>query len=522
MTKKTIPELDDGNNPILSGLETLTHVSVDGVSKKLPFMPKPKNVIFARNQADLEASILGVNLEVPDGETVAVSIYNDVPGAFILSKPFLIGDESVLEIYGAIAQAELQYVGAGAMFRNTNPANPIESLFVRDIFLIGSTLNSMFDLVVAKFFTIDRIQGFIFADLGQVTSLIVDINQLTLTNITQGLRCINCTVSRVYNSGIQNIITIDPPLNYTDTDITLVSFRSSIPSVVTIDEVSAIQLHPGDSVVFCDPNSLQTAYTIEKSTIPLFGGVFYQSGADIAINGVVDNGSGNAQYTTSTPHGLVVGRMVVLSGFATETQNNGTFIVTAVDTPVTGVSFDTELVFAGGTVTGNLNQSSIDTTDVRINAERNPGQPDSMSTGDSGLEVFATPISSSSLAQDAFEVITSASWAFSNLERFSIGVNTEGQLIANAPSTRRYAVSFSGTIEKSGGGALDIGIVVLKNSSIVSFNPPHTVNSGAVQISGSDIIELTATDTIQLAVINYNTSAAIIILSQASLVVSLA
>ena len=107
--------------------------------------------------------------------------------------------------------------------------------------------------------------------------------------------------------------------------------------------------------------------------------------------------------------------------------------------------------------------SSLYSTDPRVIAEDNPEQRDSMFIAEAGLELFGSEISSASLAQNAFEVITSASWMYAKLERYSIGVNNEGQLVNNDFSKREYDIEYSATIEKQGGGSLNIGIIILRN-----------------------------------------------------------
>jgi len=74
---------------------------------------------------------------------------------------------------------------------------------------------------------------------------------------------------------------------------------------------------------------------------------------------VADTGNNRIQIFTSGVHNLVIGRPTVLSGFAESTYNR-TVIVTAVDTPLTGTTFDVEDITFNATDTGNVNNASLD------------------------------------------------------------------------------------------------------------------------------------------------------------------
>lgn len=450
MTKKTIAQLND----ILLTQENSAVVAIEqnGATFKGPVRPNPPNQINVSSQAQLEASLLGPNLIVPDNETVAVVV--DAP--FTLDKHFQIGDDSVLEIYGAISQNEIIWTGSGALFRNTDPLKLIDTLFIHDVFIRGNGLNSLFDIQSFKFFFIQNIQAFDLIDVGVATAFVVNIRQFSLADCKQGMRFINCPVCRLFNSGIANF-------NVISSGITYASFRSSGPSSVTVTEIEAPILYASDSVVFCDPNSTSTSFVIEKSPLPAFGGAFYQTGADIPISGVADNGSGNTRYTTGVPHGLIVGRMVPLDGFASETQNNGTFIVTAVDTPLTGTTFDTELVFVGGTDTGNLNTSSLDSADVQVSAERNPGQPDSMNQAEARTNTAVNLIPT----VGSFKTLNDDSPSVGDFiedpatRRFSVDDQTGIITYIGIPPIESTDIIFDVTIQKTSGGGTDTAVISL-------------------------------------------------------------
>lgn len=465
---------------------------------------QPTRLISVSSQAELEEK-LGTNIEIPNG--VAMTVVLD--DSFTLTKPFKIGSASGLEVYSGVTRTTLTYTGSGALFQNTNPANDILSLSVHDIFITGDGTNRVLDIVGltgVSFFLARSFQFTGFASFGLIDVTIVDIRMAILVSFGFGLVIRNPTTT-VLNS---ILLLGAPPANGT-----FFSFISNGPISVNINSVVSL-LAAGDTLFFLDPNStVGTSYIVTDSNTAT--GDFYQQGVDIAATAAAASGS-DTQFDI-TAHNLVVGQAVVLKDFSTFTGYNGTFLVTAVND---ANSVDIGVGFLGIDITGTMTEQSLDATSVPVASSNNRGEPDSMFTADAGLELFGVEITSSSLAQNAFEVITSASWAFTNLERFSIGVNNEGQVVANDTTLRRYTVSYSATLEKSGGGSLDVGIVILKNGSNVSFNAPHTVNSGKIQISGSDIVELTLSDTLQIAVINYDASAAAIIISQVSMVVNLA
>ncbi len=171
-------------------------LSLDSIKKLFA----PVNQINARSQADLENSILGTNLIVPDGLTIAVVI--DAP--FTLTKPFQIGEDSVLEFYGSVSQTEFIWDGPGKLFRNVNPANLIDSLLLHDIFIIGNTTNGLFDIQSSKFCFVTNIQAFLLADLGAIKAAIINLDRFSVAEITQGLRLTDVALCKVFSSGISN------------------------------------------------------------------------------------------------------------------------------------------------------------------------------------------------------------------------------------------------------------------------------------------------------------------------------
>jgi len=480
----SVSSLTDGQTTILS--TSLVAFEQGGSKFKASFVPNASTNLNISNQTQLEAE-LGTDLEIPDGDNVTITILD----SFTLTKPFKIGLGSSLRIHGTTINVSITYTGASAMFQNTNPANLINILDITDILLIGDGTNSVFDLVGGLVLILDSMQFQGFDSLGTVEVPGNVISNVAIFDVDIGFVFINPA----------NIIVDSVTLsNFAPLGITLFSVISNIAGSITFTNVLGPGTFAGDSLFFLDPNAPETLTYIITRSPSLTLGDFYQQGTIIAINSVADNGSGDTRFTTAASHGLRVGQVVVISDFATETTYNGTFIVTAVDTPITGTTFDAEIVFIA-TDTGNMNKASFDSTDVSVLSIGNQGEADSMFIAESGFEDAGAGVTTINTV-DVPEVIVNANFAFANLERFGEGTSNQGQVIALDPSTRRYAVSYSGSLMKTGGSAI-MGVVLLKNGSLVGFNPPRSPSSTSAQVGGVNIIELTENDTLQVGIINY-------------------
>lgn len=505
MVKKTIGELDDILSTQLSS--AVVAIEQNGATFKATVRPNPPRQINVTSQAQLESE-LGINLEISDNTGVTIF----VDESFSLSKPFKIGDNSALRIQSGVIRTTITYTGTGAMFQNTNPANLIGSLIIQDIVFAGNSNSSFVDIrgilppTAVSLFLISELSINSFNSLGYASMAINDIAKLLPTNITIGIFFENPLAVIMSQCAITQLDTHD---------MTFVSISTFFPATINLNIFNGFDFDNMDTMFYLAP-TIPLAANISVTNAILVDGDLYQKGI---LTGSTANAMGADANDTQfdiTTHDLKVGQVIQLVDFTTQTGYNGIHRVTVVNGPN---SVDIDVAFLGVDATGNVTAASLDSTDVQVSAERNPGQADSMFTSDAGLELFGSELTVIISSQNIPEVITSASWAFSNLERFSIGVANEGQLISNEPSAKRFSISFSGTIEKGGGGSLNVGIVVLKNGVNVSFNPPHTVNTGKIQISGSDIIELEKDDIIQVAVINY-ADVANIDVSQISLVVN--
>jgi hypothetical protein len=500
MAEITIDQLLNGE--LLRKRTAVAPFNQDGVTFKGSIPLQPPDLIYALDQAQLELE-LGSNIEILDGDNIGVVIGK----SFTLTKPFKIGLGSTLQIFSPVPNTVLTYTGAGALFQNLNPINAIFNIVSSRITLAGNGTNSVFDILGTNIIEVDYTIFAAFDSLGTIDIPFYRFRDCAFAFLNNGLITRNTLGGAIINSaGNQS----------TATGLTLLTvITGNFPPNITINTLRTFGYSAGDSLLDfgkCSPDG--SIFTVRDSDAQ--PGDLFKVLPDQATNSMIDFSPGIVEVTSTGPHNLIDGQCVELLGFASSNYN-GNFVITT-----TGASaqFLIAAVFDGDQ-SGFFNASSRDQTDPQVLAENNEGVDDSMWTAETGLEIFGAEVSSSSLAQDAFEVITSASWAFSGLERFIEGVSNEGQVICNAVKTRRYSIEYGATIEKSGGGSLDIGIVLLKNGTEIGFNPPHTVNAGKVQISRTNGIELTTTDTLQIAVKNYDSTAATILISQVSLKVSL-
>lgn len=492
--KFLIIDSEDVPGPTQNKLTTLAGI-LDSVSSS--------QVLLVKDQADLEAQFDDAgDIVIPDGESWSVVILE----SFTLSKPIKIGLNSTLEFRGAALNIIITYTGTGAMFQNENPANLINTLVLRELALFSSGVEALFDIVGSARCRLEQMNIVKFESLGTIEAMFITIPSTGTFDINEGLLIIEPQGVRM---GTFSHI---PPTARSLVFITIIATGN--PNVIM---TATNVFNSSADVVFFDPSSGAISDYSIQNTRGFFNSLFVP-GTDLAIASVSDSG-GDALFDTGGPaHGYSIGDRIVLNEFLVETNYNLTGII---NTTPSGSTFTVVGVSFTATDSGNTTQASRDSTDVTVRAENNTGNPDSMFTGDAGLEIFGSEVTVTINTIDVPEVITNAGWAFSGLERFEIGVNNEGQLNTLDTATRRYSIGYSGTIEKVGGGSVNVGIVLLKNGSLVSFNPPHTVNTGKIQISGSDIVELTKDDTLQVAVINYLDTSNIDV-SQIGLVVNLA
>lgn len=478
---ENIAALTDGTTTITSDAQV--GFEQGGSAFRANFLVNPENVIAAENQAQLEAK-LGVNLEIPDDESRKI-IYLK---SFTQTKPFLFGVNSSLEIIQATANITTTYTGTGAYIQMTTPGTSATRLFVRGLLtIVGNVTNSIIDAKFAGDVTIETIIASNFQGYGTIDCPFINLTSLIAIGLTTGIVIKDCNV---FEGRLLNIIGTGA------TGITGLTVIGTTPTVATIQQLNGT-LFAGDTLLFLDPNTTGRSLVVNSN---LNLGDFFSQGTDIAINSVADNGSGDTEFTAAAAHGLVVGSPVVLSGFVTQTTYNQTAIVTA----ISGLTFDCAITFIA-TDTGNMNKSSLNSESIPVTSLRNNGTADSMASAQVGFTNVATPIVVTIVTQDVPVIIGGTQFISDNLERAT--ATTGGEITNTNPRTKKYPITFSGLIEKVGGGSTDIGLLLVVNGVLdlnATFEIPHSLNPGIIQISATRTFELADGDTIDIAVVNFD------------------
>lgn len=358
---ENIPTLTDGKFTILSSAQIAFEQG--GSVFRGTVRPNPLRQINVQLNSQL-VNELGGNLEIPDGVQLTIVIDN----SFTINTPIKLGIDSGLEIYGSTTQTNLAYLGAGGIFQNLNPGNQARQLSIHSLGLVGDINNTdLFNIKLTGILALDSLVLQNFKSLGTIEVQKPDFRSIDARNIKQGLTIKNP------NTVLINDFFVRPVLS---SGFTLFSFiiKSSNVIISLNQIVPGTGFNEGSSLFFLDPNmpSGGSFNITESRNLP--PGDFYQLGSEIVISSVADNGSGKVRFTAASVHGLVVGKALVLDAFS-ESTYNGTFIVTAVPTTTT---FDVEEITFNVDDTGTMNTSSLDSTDVQVQANSNPGLADSM------------------------------------------------------------------------------------------------------------------------------------------------
>lgn len=497
MSRKTISELTDGE-------DTRTDAAVvafeeGGAAFKGSIRPNPNNTHYVKNQAQLEAA-LGTDLIIPVNTSVTIVIDESM----VLTKPFKQQQDSSLLLMSESSNVTLQCLDKAIVM--DNPGSDVgKRLEIDNLTIAGTTLNTALEVQESEFFTIH--QAFLagFANLGFVKDAFVVCREYGALENGTGIDFINNPFVDIIGFSGENIG------DFYGKSITLFNFIGTNRTDVVIQNARHSNPNRADNLIFFDPNSDpgSSLSVVRSGVIPVlsFFELLFQKGTDMAATAAGTGAAPGSTVFAIPGHSLVVGQYVVLKNFLVETAYNGTFVVTGVTSPS---SVDIDVPFTAPDV-GTMNASSLLSTNIRVSALRNPDQPDSMFTGDAGLELVA-PITATIVSQDLAVPINNANWAYNNLERFEEDLVTinEGRLIAKDFSKRRYTVTYSATINRSGGGGVNIGIVLIKNgvfATPVSFNPPRAFTTAITFMTRTEIVSLEENDVLQLAVINYDGTA---------------
>lgn len=295
---------------------------------------------------------------------------------------------------------------------------------------------------------------------------------------------------------------------------TIPAVTDGSPNAVFDKQSALTNLQNGDIVVhtnFDAEATYQGTFTVANITANTYEAV-NAFGATVAFT-ATDDGTSTSSLTrfTSTAHAQLEGQSLLVTN---SIDYNGAFTIRG--TPLTN-SFDLRVLFTN-TQTGNWDTGSLDQSFPSINQSNSIGSAISMITGELHVINIATPIVVTIVTQDVAVTVGTTTWTSQNLERIS--ATTSGVATFDGITEADILVNFSGLIEKVGGGPVDVGIGLLKNGSPISgFIYAHSVNTGIIQISGTRTINMIPSDTLEIAVINFNGTSNINV-SQADMVLS--
>jgi len=437
MVNVTIDQLLDGSD--IKDPTAIVAFNQGGTTYKGTQHSNSTKLYTINNQTHLE-SLFGTNLEIPDGVKISLEIRE----SFTLTKPIKIGLGTVLEIFGATPETTITYLGTSPLFQKTNSVNDIRALLVRGMFFTSDGTQPFCDLKgTSRLFLsscsvtnfaganiefpfikfdilagVDWTQGWI---IHNPSSLIIANSNLQ-QSITENVTFISIitnvvSVVSIYESFLSSLQTGDALFFFDSnspagtsyivktTPLTGGDFYQKSRYDVVISSVTALggfagfntatnhNLKVGDRIThagfFTVPeyngvkivisSSSPTQYTTSDNFIANDSGELLNTTLDILS--VADNTSGKTRFTTISSHKLHVGKVVVIDGFLTQTTYNGTAIVTAVDTPETGTTFDADIPFVA-TDTGTVDANSQDQTFPQVKAANNTNQPSSMVQGE--------------------------------------------------------------------------------------------------------------------------------------------
>lgn len=469
-------------NDTLLGIDASDGISKTILGSVLQTGLSPPKLLHVRSEQDL-INQFGVDIIIPANEAWTIV----VDDSFSSAKPFKLGNNASLEIYGSTIDLVVTFTAAGFFFKNENVLNPGNTLNLHDIDFTGSGINAVFDLNLSFIVVTNDVIFSNFIVAGTITTQFFDFRFTLFTGILVGLAIINPS------AGTFNQLNIDQPAS--PVMITAVSIISSgSPQIIATNCFSS------DSTLnmfYFSPLVNNNASFVVNNTTGTFAELFTPGPPQNVIS--VLNDGGLASFVFAAPHGFTPNNFINMSGFS-ESSYNGEFKI--VSTPsateiITGVSFVAD-------DSGVADPSSLDSTDIQVLAKDNPRFPASMTTGNYGLEL-ASSITVTINTQDVPEPITNVNWTLTGSERTEVdsGTPDQGRLVIKNKGTRKYTITYSATINRSGGGGVDVGIVLLKNDVIVGSNPPRAFTTAITPLTRTDTIEVDENDVLQVAVINY-------------------
>jgi len=484
MTKKTIEELNDGRSVLPPDARVPFQIP-GGATFFGSVRPNPTVQINAINQAQLEAALTS-NLVIPDGTTVSISIDE----SFTLTKPFLIGDGAVLEIFAPNVETVLTYDDTGNTLFQQNTGSPIRALIITNLQLTSQNgTEILLDGLVGTsrlFVTDTRFASF--ARMGTIEIPFVRFNGIAPFNIGIGFILKKVTTFVMVESLLRN-----PSANGT----TFISFfTDGVPVTALANASLTSDISTGDRLFYLDPNSpAGSSYSI-KDTSFAGTGDFYQLGVNANADAIAGAPAGSIRLTV-TGHGLDVGQVVNVSGFVVNTGYNATSIVTAI---IDVNTVEVEGTFVAPEAGGNLDANSLDGTSVLVSSDDNTDVPDSMSHAEERTDTVLEVDGSGGIDVPVVDVTpTPTDWvADGNTEEFTIDTTT-GLITYNGIDDKTFLIQYQLTAAPTTGPSQQLtfdvhinGVIQLKAST--SFNTSS--ESKATYIGG--LFVLSNGDTVQL------------------------
>jgi len=481
---------------LLDGENTRTRNSVAafqqaGVTFKGSIRSNPPKQINILNQAQLEAE-LGVDLIIPDVADLTIVL----DAAFTLTKPIKIGNDAFLEIKSSTLGNIITYTGPGELFQLNQPGDIIFGLILRNTVFAGDGTNDVFGIAGNPFgiLQMDNVNFGNFKSMGETSMPSIIMNTMGMSPLKQGLVIRNLSALTV---NLLNLFVLPSDSNFTALSI----IPNVNPSKISISNVNTPLFNAGDSIVNFNSiiGSTNNRFKI-RDCDPSIGDV-YQQGTDIAVTLVVDNTSGNPRFNTSTPHGLSVGTVTkLLSDFTDTEYKDKIVVVTAVDTPLTGTTFDVaELTFTGNDA-GTMNKSSLDQSSILVTARDNDDSLDSESHAEARTGATLTVDGSGGVDVPVVDITPApGDWIQDpNTQEFSVDELT-GLITYIGIKTRTFHVKYQLTAEPTSGGAqvvnFDIHLSgVQQTKSQIQINTANAIVGSYI----GGLFVLSTGDTLQL------------------------
>ena len=297
--------------------------------------------------------------------------------------------------------------------------------------------------------------------------------------------------------------------NFSDTALPSLRVQSSAPGAGTISFLavrdSKLSSQATESFFMLHSNlvagSTMRLNGIEKSPFtPGTGAFFASETGSIASLANSPGAPGVRTLVNAAGHTVADGDSVTQSGFATQTQNNGTFVASSI---VAGVSYEIIVVFVA-TDTGTWTNLSLDQTDPKVLVRDSPEQADSKTIGSCHANSNATVTVIATLNTYTDLDLGGNALGGSNIERWSLTNTTTGELTYNGIEP------FSGTVfaqlsTLGEAGSPEYRFRAVKNGVALADGIETVREAGAVQIVTTGLVapvSVVTGDTIRLQVNN--------------------